>query len=55
MLAFLQDNWLNIVVIAIISLIVFFNIRSIVKNKKAGKTVCGGDCSNCGHNCSHKC
>ena len=36
-------------------LVVFLIIRKIVKDKKAGKSaVCGGDCSKCHANCSHK-
>ena len=55
MLAFLKANVYNIIVIAILLLVVFLIIRKIVKDKKAGKSaVCGGDCSKCHANCSHK-
>ena len=55
MLAFLKANVYNIIVIAILLLVVFLLIRKIVKDKKAGKSaVCGGDCSKCHANCSHK-
>ena len=51
MLAFLKANVYNIIVIAIVLLVVFL----IIKDKKAGKSaVCGGDCSKCHANCSHK-
>ena len=54
MLAFLKANVYNIIVIAIVLLVVLI-IRKIVKDKKAGKSaVCGGDCSKCHANCSHK-
>lgn len=55
MLAFLKANIYNIIVIAVILLVVFLIVRKIVKDKKAGKSaVCGGDCSKCNANCSHK-
>lgn len=55
MLVFLKANIYNIIVIAVILLVVFLIVRKIVKDKKAGKSaVCGGDCSKCHANCSHK-
>ena len=49
MLAFLKANVYNIIVIAIVLLVVFLIIRKIGKS-----AVCGGDCSKCHANCSHK-
>lgn len=43
----------TIVLIGIIS-IVSLIIRSMIKDKKAGKSpICGGDCKHCGGHCSH--
>ena len=28
-------------------------IRKMIKDKKNGKSQCGGDCSHCGGHCSH--
>lgn len=39
---------------AIILIAVAFIIRSMVKDKKAGKSViCGNDCKHCGGHCVH--
>lgn len=36
------------IVILIVLVICFFAVRSIVKDKKAGKSIqCGGNCKNC--------
>lgn len=38
------------ILLAIVALV----IRSMVKTKKAGKSLsCGGDCSHCGGHCCH--
>ncbi|MFG6347615.1 MAG: FeoB-associated Cys-rich membrane protein [Lachnospiraceae bacterium] len=36
---------------AIVVLCVFFAIRSMVNDKRNGKTHCGGDCSRCKGHC----
>ncbi|WP_034210155.1 FeoB-associated Cys-rich membrane protein [Lachnospira multipara] len=42
----------NIITGAILILIVFLAIRSLVKDKKSGKSIqCGADCSKCGGHC----
>lgn len=39
----------TIIVLAIVIIAAVLAIRSIIKNKKAGKSIqCGGDCSRCG-------
>ena len=48
MLSFLKANYLTIIIIAVLGLIVALIIRSLVKDKKSGKSSCGGDCSSCG-------
>lgn len=52
MLNFLANNWLTIVIIALIALAVFFAIRKIVKDKKAGIGSCGCKCADCPHSSS---
>ena len=43
------------VVGAIVVLIVAAVIRSMIKDKKAGKSLqCGADCKHCGCRCDHK-
>lgn len=43
------------IVLAAVSVTVVLIVRSMIKAKKAGKSViCGGDCKHCGGHCSHK-
>ena len=48
MLAWLWANLINIVLIAVIVLITGMLIRSMIRDKKAGKSSCGGNCASCG-------
>jgi len=42
----------TIIVLIALAIIVALIIRSMVKDKKAGKSLqCGGDCSKCGGHC----
>lgn len=52
MLEFLAQNYGSILVGAILLVIVVLIIRKLVKDKRAGKSSCGGNCSACGHNCA---
>ena len=45
MLEFLQQYYLTIIIIAVLVLMVALIIRSIVKDKKAGKNTCGANCA----------
>ncbi len=39
----------TIIVLAVVGVAAAFAIRSIIRDKKAGKSLqCGGDCSRCG-------
>lgn len=51
MIAWLAANWINIVLIAVIAVVVFLVIRGMIRDKKAGKSSCGGDCGSCGASC----
>ena len=48
MLSWLSANLVNIVLIAVIALVCFFVIRGMLRDKKAGKSACGGSCAGCG-------
>ncbi|SDX82528.1 Virus attachment protein p12 family protein [Ruminococcaceae bacterium YAD3003] len=47
MINWLAANWINILVIALVAVAVFFAARSLIKDKKAGKSSCGCNCSHC--------
>ena len=48
MAAWLSANLVNIALIAIIALIVALLIRGMIRDRKAGKRSCGGNCASCG-------
>ena len=48
MLAWLSANLINIALVAVIALIVGLLIRGMIRDKKAGKSSCGGNCACCG-------
>ncbi len=48
MLIWLSANWINIVLVAVIALIVALLIRGMIRDKKVGKSSCGGNCASCG-------
>ena len=48
MLTWLLANLINIVLIAVIALITGLLIRSMIRDSKAGKSPCGGNCASCG-------
>ena len=48
MLAWLSANLINITLIAAVALIVFLLVRVMIRDRKAGKAPCGGNCASCG-------
>ena len=48
MLAWLSANLVNIALILVIALVVVLLIRGMIRDKKAGKSSCGGNCASCG-------
>ena len=48
MFAWLSANLINIVLIAVIVLVVGLLIRGMIRDRKAGKRSCGGNCASCG-------
>lgn len=53
MISFVQENLLNIIIIAILILIIGLIIKSLIKQKKNGGG-CTGDCSSCHSSCNTK-
>ena len=48
MLTWLSANLVNIALILVIALVVVLLIRGMIRDKKAGKSSCGGNCASCG-------
>ena len=48
MLTWLSANLINLILIAAIVLITALLIRGMIRDKKAGKSFCGGNCASCG-------
>jgi hypothetical protein len=48
MTVWLQNNIGNIIVSAILIAVVALIIRGMIRDKKAGKSSCGGNCASCG-------
>ena len=48
MIAWFSANLINIVLVALIALIVGLLIRGMIRDRKAGKSPCGGNCAECG-------
>ena len=48
MLTWLSANLINIILVAVIMLITGLLIRSMIRDRKAGKPSCGGNCAGCG-------
>ena len=48
MLSWLSANLINILLVAVIAAVVILLIRGMIRDKKAGKSSCGGNCAACG-------
>ncbi|MCM1113898.1 MAG: FeoB-associated Cys-rich membrane protein [Clostridium sp.] len=53
MITFLAKNIGTIIVLLIVAAVVIAVSVKMIKDKKAGKSACGGDCSKCHGGCSH--
>ena len=51
MTEWLKTNYGTILIIAVLVLIVLLIIRGIIRDRKKGKHICGGNCGSCGHVC----
>ena len=54
MFTWLSANLVNLVIVAALVLIVGFAIRSMIRDRKAGKSSCGCSCASCG-SCAGSC
>lgn len=54
MLEFLQNNWGSFAVGAVVLAVIVLIVMKLVRDKKAGRYTCGGDCGSCGA-CSGHC
>ena len=48
MFPWLSANLINIALIVLIAVITGLLIRSLIRDRKAGKSSCGGNCASCG-------
>ena len=53
MLAWLAANLINIVLILAVAAVLGLIVRGMVRDRRAGKSSCGGSCADCGacHGC----
>ena len=54
MLEFLQNNWGSFAVGAVVLAVIVLRVMKLVRDKKAGRYTCGGNCGSCGA-CSGHC
>ena len=54
MLEFLQNNWGSFAVGAVLLAVIVLIAMKLVRDKKAGRYTCGGNCGSCGA-CSGHC
>ena len=52
MLLWLKANLATIAVSVVLLVVVVTIVRKLIRDKKAGRHLCGGDCSVCGGACS---
>ena len=38
----------DLIILAVIALALFFIVRGVIRDRKAGKSSCGGSCAGCG-------
>ncbi len=48
MFVWLSANWINIALVVVLALIVGLLLRGMIRDRKAGKSSCGGNCAGCG-------
>ena len=53
MISWLTGNWVNILLILAVVAVVTLILRSQARDRRAGKSPCGGNCATCG-GCPHK-
>ena len=57
MLAWFAANLINIVLILVVAGVVGLILRGMIRDRRAGKSACGGSCADCGacHGCGTTC
>ena len=45
----------TVLVLDVLLVVVGLIVRGMVRDRKQGKSSCGGDCASCHGGCSHKC
>lgn len=45
----------TVLVLVVLLVVVGLIVRGMVRDRKQGKSSCGGDCASCHGGCSHKC
>ena len=53
MLNWLSQNLVNILIVALLVLVVGLVISGMMRDRRAGKSSCGGNCASCGVCCAH--
>jgi len=55
MLAWLAANLINIVLILAVAALLGLIVRGMIRDRKAGRSSCGGSCADCGacHGCGN--
>ena len=48
MISWLSANLINLALIAALALIVGLVVRGMIRDRRAGKSACGGSCASCG-------
>lgn len=51
MLTWLTQNFATIVILAVLAVIFGLMLYSLIRDKKAGKSSCGGGCAGCANAC----
>ena len=48
-----MSEYIGTIIVAAIVLLIVFLVKGMVKDRKKGRHICGGDCSKCHGGCSH--
>ena len=51
MISWLAANYVNILLILAVLMVVSLCLMSLIRDKKAGRSTCGGSCASCGGGC----
>lgn len=51
MMAWITENMGTVLITLFLIVIVMGSIRTLIKDKKQGRSACGGNCAHCGMHC----